>query len=121
MFLAISLSVLPVFGVYRTATIRNDMRIGAIAVSQQIADTIRQQDIATLPSSGTLSTLPTSTADSLSSLSYKGKTYAANITYCQNNTYCDTSSRHITIRVFPYGDTSQTPLYQLETVYTKLQ
>jgi type II secretory pathway pseudopilin PulG len=121
MFLAISLSVLPVFGVYRTATIRNDMRIGAIAVSQQIADTVRQQDIATLPSSGTLSTLPTSTADSLNSLSYKGKTYAANITYCQNNTYCDTASRHITIRVFPYGDTAQTPLYQLETVYTKLQ
>jgi prepilin-type N-terminal cleavage/methylation domain-containing protein len=121
MFLAISLSVLPVFAVYRTATIKNDMRIGAIAISQQIADTVRQQDIASLPNSGTLTTLPTGTADSLTSLSYKGKTYAANITYCQNNTYCDTATRQITIRVFPYGDTTQVPLYQLETVYTRLQ
>jgi type II secretory pathway pseudopilin PulG len=121
MFLAVSLSVLPVFGVYRTATIRNDMRVGAIAVSQQIADTIRQQDIAALPASGTFTALPTNTADSLTSLSFKGRTYAANITYCQNNTHCDTASRQIIIRVFPYGDTTQTPLYQLETIYTRLQ
>lgn len=119
MFLAVSLSLLPVFGVYRAATIKNDYRTGAIAIAQQIADSIRQRDIATLDSSGTATTLPT--GDSLASLSHKGKTYAATIVYCQNNTYCDPDSRQIIINIYPYGDTNQTPIYQLETIYTKLQ
>ncbi len=139
MFAAALGGLLPLMMVSRTMALQNDGRIGAIAVAQQVMDSLRQIDVACIPSTGTDVTKlpdrtcpspPTSTGDSIASLPYKGKTYSATITYCANSsTYCDTTTRLIRVRVFQDGNTadvparpaSATPIYQLETIYARLQ
>ncbi len=141
MFAALLGGLFPLIMVSRAYTLKSDSRIGASAVAQQIMDTLRQQDIATLPTSGTVTTLPTATQDSLASLPYKGKIYSATITYCQNSALCSNDPQgkpdtvHLIVSVYQDGNTSSTPtrtcaagnpnqfgcpVYQLETVYTKL-
>jgi type II secretory pathway pseudopilin PulG len=128
----------PLVMVSRRFALQNDSRIGAIAVAQQVMDSLRQIDVACIPSSGTdvtklpdrsCPTTPVSTGDSIASLPYKGKTYSATVTYCQTSTYCDTATRQIRVRVFQDGNTAAiparstdaTPIYQLETIYARLQ
>jgi type II secretory pathway pseudopilin PulG len=131
--------LLPLIMISRTFAIQSDSRIGAIAVAQQIMDSLRQIDVTCIPSTGTditklpdttCPTTPASTGDSITSLPYKGKTYSATVTYCANNsTYCDATTRLIRVRVFQDGNTadvparpaSATPIYQLETIYARLQ
>jgi prepilin-type N-terminal cleavage/methylation domain-containing protein len=124
--------LVPLFMISRAYTLKSDSRIGATAVAQQIMDSLRQQDISTLPNSGTDTKLPTASQDSLAALPYKGKTYSATITYCQNKAYCGNDPQglpdtvHLIVSVYQDGNTSTTPvhtvdpIYQLETVYTKL-
>jgi Tfp pilus assembly protein PilV len=50
MFAAAAAGLVPLIMVSRAATLQSDSRIGAIAISQQIMDNLRQIDIATLPS-----------------------------------------------------------------------
>ncbi|HEY9827744.1 MAG TPA: type II secretion system protein [Stenomitos sp.] len=119
MFLAVAAGMVPIIMVSKAFTLQSDSRIGAIAISQQVMDSLRARDIATLPSSGTVTTLPS--GDSLTNLPYKGKTYSATITYCETSSYCDSSSRHLKVKVYNYGFSSTAPIYQLETVYTRLQ
>jgi type II secretory pathway pseudopilin PulG len=125
MFAAALGGLLPIIMVSRAFTIKSDSRIGGSAVAQQIMDTLRQTDIPLLPSSGIETTLPSH--ESIASLSYKGKLYSATITYCETASYCDTSTRHLKVKVYQDGNTSPTPVhtqdpvYQLETVYTRLQ
>lgn len=139
MFAAALGGLLPLMMVSRTMALQNDGRIGAIAVAQQVMDSLRQIDVACIPSTGTDVTKlpnrtcpnpPASTGDSIASLPYKGKTYSATITYCANSSaYCDTTTRLIRVRVFQDGNTadvparpaSATPIYQLETIYARLQ
>jgi type II secretory pathway pseudopilin PulG len=139
MFAAALAGLIPLIMVSRTMALQSDSRVGAIAVAQQIMDSLRQIDVACIPSSGTDVTklpdrtcpaVPASTGDSIASLPYKGKTYSATITYCaDNNTYCDATTRQIRVRVFQDGNTADvparsadaTPIYQLETVYARLQ
>jgi type II secretory pathway pseudopilin PulG len=129
MFAAAAAGLVPLIMVSRAATLQSDSRIGAIAVSQQIMDSLRQADTTSLPSSGTVTTLPNQNADSIASLPYKGKTYSATITYCETSTYCDTATRHIKVKVYQDGDTATIPtrpsdakpIYQLETIYARLQ
>lgn len=138
MFAAALGGLLPLIMVSRTMALQSDSRIGAIAVAQQIMDSLRQVDVTCIPTTGTdvtklpdraCPTTPASTGDSITSLPYKGKTYSATITYCQTSTYCDTATRQIRVRVFQDGNTadvparpaSATPIYQLETIYARLQ
>jgi prepilin-type N-terminal cleavage/methylation domain-containing protein len=126
-FLVASTAIIPVFMTYKLSTIRNDTRVGAVAVAQQVMDTLRRTDVTTLrdPNVNTLGTstsLPTAAGGaSLNSLSFKGKTYSATITYCENTSYCDTNSKHIKVKVYPEGDTANDPIFELETVYARLQ
>jgi type II secretory pathway pseudopilin PulG len=126
-FLVASSALVPVLATYRLTTIRNDIRIGAVAVAQQVMDTLRQTDIASIDDansnvSHTVSTLPLAAGGtSLSSLAYKGKTYAATITFCDIESYCSTSSKHIKVKVYPNGNTATAPIFELETVYSRLQ
>jgi type II secretory pathway pseudopilin PulG len=131
--------LLPLIMVSRTLALQSDSRVGAIAVAQQVMDSLRQIDVTCIPSTGTnvtklpdraCPTTPTSTGDSIASLPYKGKTYSATVTYCANSsTYCDTTTRLIRVRVFQDGNTADvparpataTPIYQLETIYARLQ
>jgi type II secretory pathway pseudopilin PulG len=127
MFAAAAAGLVPLIMVSRAFTLQSDSRIGAIAVSQQIMDTLRQADIANLPSSGTVTLLPS--GDSIASLPYKGKIYSATITYCEASNYCDASTRHLKVKVYQDGNTAVTPtrtsdakpIYQLETIYARLQ
>jgi type II secretory pathway pseudopilin PulG len=138
MFEAALAGLFPLIMVSRRVALQSDSRTGAIAVAQQVMDSLRQIDVACIPSSGTdvtklpdrsCPTTPASTGDSIASLPYKGKTYSATITYCQTSTYCDTSTRQIRVRVFQDGNTADvparsadaTPIYQLETIYARLQ
>jgi type II secretory pathway pseudopilin PulG len=137
MFAAAAAGLVPLIMVSRAATLQSDSRIGAIAISQQIMDNLRQIDIATLPSTGTVTTLPDTTSStgvvtpgaSIASLPYKGKIYSATITYCETSTYCDTATRHLKVRVYQDGETAAIPtrpadakpIYQLETIYGRLQ
>jgi Tfp pilus assembly protein PilV len=125
MFAAALGGLLPIIMVSRAFTLKSDSRIGASAVAQQIMDTLRQSDVTVLPSSGVVTTLPSN--DSIAALSYKGKLYSATITYCETATYCDTTTRHLKVKVYQDGNTdtnpvhTQDPVYQLETIYTRLQ
>jgi type II secretory pathway pseudopilin PulG len=127
MFAAAAAGLVPLIMVSRAFSLQSDSRIGAIAVSQQIMDSLRQIDVVNLPITGTATTLPS--GDSIASLPYKGKTYSATITYCETSTYCDSETRHLKVKVYQDGDTAATPtrasdskpVYQLETIYARLQ
>jgi type II secretory pathway pseudopilin PulG len=142
MFAAAAAGLVPLIMISRTFALQSDSRIGGIAVAQQVMDSLRQVDVACIPSSGTEvtklpskncpttpPTTPTSTGDSVASMPYKGKIYSATITYCENSDYCDTSKRHIRVKVYQDGNTAAIPtrtadakpIYQLETVYARLQ
>jgi type II secretory pathway pseudopilin PulG len=127
MFASVAAGLLPVILISRTFSLQGDSRIGGIAIAQQTMDSLRQIDSVNLPSSGTVTTLPS--GDSIANLPYKGKIYSATITYCEISTYCDTTTRHIKVKVYQDGDTAATPtrpanakpVYQLETIYARLQ
>jgi type II secretory pathway pseudopilin PulG len=66
--------LLPLLMISRRVALQNDSRIGAIAVAQQVMDSLRQLDVACIPSSGTeitklpdrtCPTTPASTGDSI--------------------------------------------------------
>jgi prepilin-type N-terminal cleavage/methylation domain-containing protein len=113
-------SFLPVFASYRMITIKNDVRLGATAVAQQVMDELRQTDIAALPASGNdLEQLPSGALTN--SMPFKGKNYRVTITYCNPNTNCNGNTRRIRVRTYLTGTTNtDEPIFQLETVYTKL-
>jgi type II secretory pathway pseudopilin PulG len=116
-FSAVVGTFLPIFGAYRVSTIKNDVRLAATAVSQQVMDELRQTDIAALPLTGNeLEQMPSGA--STSSLPYKGKYYRVTITYCNPNNNCNGNTRRIRVRT--YHGSSTEPIFQLETVYTKL-
>lgn len=107
-FFIASAGIVPVFLNYTLSTINNERRTGAIAVSQQVLDGLRQADASTFPVTG---------SDTLATVPYMGKTYTPTVTYCQNQTYCDENSRHITLQVSHNG----TQVYEAETVFTKFE
>lgn len=113
-FLIIFGVMMPLFTSRSLSTIKNEVQTGAVAVSQQIFDRLRQTDVATMPSTGSYTTFPS--GDSLPS-SALGKTYSATITYCATSSLCSASARHITVQVSQNGQA----IYTVETVYTRLQ
>jgi type II secretory pathway pseudopilin PulG len=118
-FIALT-ALIPLFMTYRLATVQNEIKLGAVAVSQRVMDEVRQVDVASLPNSGSRS-LPGSSlytgGTSITSLPYAGKNYSATVTYCQTTTYCDANSRQVQVQV-SYGGRS---IYQIETIYTRLE
>ena len=107
--------IIPFFSNQRITTLKNEIDAGAIAVSQQVLDNLRQLDAASLPSTGTTTTLPS--GESLAVVSSMGRNYSARITYCAAAIYCTTNARHIKVQVKRHGKT----VYTVETAYTRLQ
>lgn len=113
--------MIPLLANNQINTINREIDTGAISVSQRILDELRQTDVLDLPSSGTLTTLPSGT--DISSITELGKTYSAKIIYCEvvspatTNTNCSTNARQIKLQVNYNGQT----IYTVETVYTRLQ
>ena len=60
-FLVASTAIIPVFMTYKLSTIRNDTRVGAVAIAQQVMDTLRSTDVTTLRDPN-INTLGTSTS-----------------------------------------------------------
>ena len=107
--------IVPLFMTYTASSIRNEVSTGAIAVSQEIMDELRQADASTLPESGTTTELPST--ESIATVTHLGIEYNPTISYCEDHIYCDENSRHIKIRVRQNGE----PVYEIENVYTKLE
>jgi general secretion pathway protein I len=126
-FTTMVVAFLPLFISFKATTIRNDIRLGAVAVSQEVMDELRRIEPCNIPTTGTVDYYPTSlpncigsagTGASTASLPYKGKTYRVLLTYCDPSTDCVGDARRIRVRTF--HSSSSDPIFQLETVYTKL-
>ncbi|NJK41160.1 MAG: type II secretion system protein [Acaryochloridaceae cyanobacterium SU_2_1] len=100
--------IIPIFLNYSLATINNEKRTAAIALTGQVLDGLRQTDTDTLPSSGTVTMTP---------ITYMGKTYTPTITYCQTTTYCDANSRHVKVQIAHNNQS----VYETETVFNKFE
>lgn len=122
-FLAVMAGVVPVYMTYRLQTLQNPVRTGAVAVSQQVMEEIRQNPaVDTLPSSGAFNTTPAPQNKALDNLSAYGKNYRATIYYCEKAAFCDTNSRYVRVAVFQKfenGSVSSAPVYEVSTIYTK--
>lgn len=106
-------SIAPLFLSYTVSAFNNKLQTGAIAISQELMDELRQVDTSTLPSSGTHTQLPST--ESIATVSYLGRDYNPRIIYCENTTFCDDNSRHIKVQVAYNGQT----IYEAETIYTQ--
>jgi type II secretory pathway pseudopilin PulG len=110
-------AMMPLFVTYSITTVKNDLKIGGMAVSQRVMDELRQAKIKELPSAGKKTELPSGT--STTSMEYKGAIYRVEIEYCNPNTNCDENTRQIKVSAFHGSNTN--PVFQLETVYTQLK
>jgi type II secretory pathway pseudopilin PulG len=128
-FLAVLAGLVPAYMSYRLQSIKNPVRIGAVAVSQQILDEIRQiKAVDTLPNDGLVktTTAPSSRNTDLTNLSAYGKNYSAQVIYCEaaKSSYCSLNARYINVKVyqkFSNGSVSNNPVYEVSTVYTKFE
>ncbi len=122
-FLATLAGVVPVYMSYRLQTLKNPVRIGAVAVSQQIMDKLRQSEIDTLPSSG-VEESTSSTGIKLTDIAAYDKKFNAKIYYCEKPAaaLCDARSRHIRVAVFQAfsnGTVGDSPVYEVSSIFTK--
>jgi type II secretory pathway pseudopilin PulG len=122
-FTTMVVAFLPLFLSFKATTIRNDIRLGAVAVTQQVMDELRRIDPGKLPATGNnIESFPTvtqgGTGASTAAMPYKGKTYRVAITYCNPSTDCIGDTRRISVKT--YHSSNDDPIFQVETVYTKL-
>jgi type II secretory pathway pseudopilin PulG len=131
-FLAVLAGLVPAYMSYRLESIKNPVRIGAVSVSQQILDEIRQvKDVNTLPNDGLvkITTAPSPRNTDLTNLTAYGKNYSAQVTYCEKapidkSSYCSPNARYIDVKIFQRfsnGSISTNPVYVVSTVYTKFE
>ena len=117
MFLVALGGIAPLFMSYTFNAFNNKLQTGAIAISQELLDELREYDISELPNSGTATQLPLPSTESIATISYLGRDYNPRIIYCQNATFCDANSRHIKVEVDYDGAT----IYETETIYTDFE
>jgi type II secretory pathway pseudopilin PulG len=124
-FLAVIAGIVPAYLTYRLQALQNPVRTGAVAVSQQVMEELRQITVFDdLPDAGSSNQTPAPKNNALSNLNAYGKTYSATIYYCEKATFCDTNSRYIRVAVFQkFGDgsLSSAPVYEVSTIYTKFE
>lgn len=108
-FLIILGFMIPMFANQRLNSLEREIETGAVAVSQQVMDELRQADISNLPSDPAVPVTRVITE--------LGKSYSVTITYCQITAFCSSEARHIRVQVNHHGQT----VYEVETVYTRLQ
>jgi type II secretory pathway pseudopilin PulG len=109
-----------IFAQQKMVSLESEMKTGAVAVSQQILDELRQTNIGNLPSSGTSTTLPSGSPTT--SIANMGRTYSAVMYYCEkvtngNADYCNATTRQVRVEVKSNGR----KIYEAETVFTSLQ
>lgn len=123
-FLVVATFMMPMFANQRLSSINNEIKTGAIAVSQQVLDELRQVDIVSLKPSATTPYVPSdrsavlASGDDVVSKSVMGKPYKATISYCPDGAtdiYCNSNARHIKVQVSYNAQV----IYTVETVYTR--
>lgn len=100
--------IVPIFLNYTISSINNEKRTAAIAISQEVIDSIRhnqEEDFDDLPTSG---------SETQASITYLEREYTPVVTYCQNSTYCSDIARHIKVEIFQ----NEQSIYEAETVFT---
>lgn len=99
--------ILPAFLLCSQITGRNENRSEAISAARLTIENLREQDIPTLPTSG--STGPVS-------MIVGGHTYSVLTRYCVDTSLCPAETRHVTVEVSFAG----TSVYTLESIFTVL-
>ncbi len=118
MFSLTVFAVVPTLTQFQLQAATNEDRSAAVAVAQQVLDSIRRTPADALPSSGATTTLPSYVGGgSTSNLPYRGQYYDATITYCQTTSLCDTNSRQVVVQVAQNGRY----IYKVETLFTKFE
>lgn len=102
---AMMAGLLPVFMTWRLNTVNNRIKTGAIAISQQVLDQLRQNanNVADWATDGT----------ETDTFEYEGREYTTQITYCNDDSRCSNTSRQVQLEVIYNNDT----VYTIETVY----
>ena len=101
-------SLMPSFLDFMDANSHSESRSDAVAAAQQIMESLRRQDPAGWPSTGS------STAEVVE---INNREFEVVKTYCLSSQYCGSASRHIVVEVSFGGKV----LYSVESVYTRLQ
>jgi type II secretory pathway pseudopilin PulG len=101
-------SVAQAFITQRTMNELNEQRSGAAAAAQQAMESLRRQDPASMPTSG---------SSSPQTITVDGRDYQVVTSYCVASTYCGAGSRHLRLEVSFAGR----DLFDVETVYTQLR
>jgi Tfp pilus assembly protein PilV len=115
---AITLST--IFAQQKMISVESELRTGAVALSQQIFDELRQTNIGQLPSTGSSVALPS--GQDITTMTAMGHTYNAKMYFCENvnngqAVYCDDTTRQVRVEVKFDGR----EIYEAETVFTSLQ
>lgn len=100
--------LVPAFQAFLDANSASEERSNAVAAAQQVMEMLRQQDPASLPSSGT---------SAVETIQVGDHEYEVVATYCAQTTYCSSAARHILLEVSFAGNA----VYEVETVFTQLR
>jgi len=108
----ISVAMAPSFISHARMNTMSEKKTEAIQAAQMILDGTRIQDMSSLPTSGSATAVSVDIGD---------RVYEVVVKYCEASQYCpptvSNNTRHITAEVFLDGD----EIYELQTVFTKLQ
>ncbi len=104
----VMMAMLPSFLSYFDANTRNEQRTGAVEAAQHVVETLRRDDPATLPTSG---------SSSIQVVTVGSRDYEVVTHYCRNASFCTSASRHLVIEVRLGGS----EIYSVESVFTQLQ
>lgn len=101
------MAMVPAFQMLMDANSLSEERSNALAAAQEVMESLRHQDPASLPSSG---------SSPVQAVSVGAHEYEVVTHYCRNTTYCGSDSRHIVVEVSFAGK----DVYAIETVFTRL-
>lgn len=100
--------IIPLFLNYTISSINNEKRSAAIAISQEVIDSIRHNQ------DEDFDDIPTSGSETQASITYLEREYTPVVSYCQNSAYCSDIARHIKVEIFQNAQS----IYEAETVFT---
>ncbi len=103
----VMMAMLPSFISYFDANTRNEQRTGAVEAAQQVVETLRRDDPAALPTSG---------SSAVQAVTIGSRQYEVVTHYCRESSFCTATSRHLVIEVRLGG----TEIYSVSSVFTQL-
>lgn len=101
-------AVMPAFVIQVHVNTDNELRSGAVAAAQQVMESLRLDDPASMPESGFTGPL---------TINAGSRQYEAFVRYCRRSDYCNAGSRNLVVEVY-FDDRL---VYSVETVFTQLR